>query len=184
MLAGVSLKSYTEQGIVKSLPTVKVSPIEKEVTAEISALRASTGSDLHIALLENPERLAHHFIQASHGNIQLRLSTLARELGVEIRTLERTFVAEYHKTMTQFQVETRLAFAQHLLGIFPPTKISAVAALLGYSRVQDFNRFFKKHMRQSPSAWGITEREQIAREIKELPEERCACSHPSRSQPE
>jgi len=151
--------------------TLKVSPIEEEVAAEIRALRTSSHNALHTALLENPEQLAHHFILASHGNIQLRFSKLARELGTEMRTLERTFLAEYGKTMTQLQVDTRLTFAQYLLGIFPPAKISAVAALLGYSRVQDFNRFFRKHMRQSPSTWGIKERERIAREIKESPEE-------------
>lgn len=152
--------------------TVKVSPIEKEVAAEIRALRASpTRSGLLNALLQNPGQLAHHFILASHGNMRLRLCVLAREVGIEMRTLERTFFAEYQETMTQFQVEVRLAFSQHLLGIFPPTKISAVAALLGYSRVQDFNRFFKKHLRQSPAAWGIKERERIAREIKKAPDE-------------
>jgi AraC-like DNA-binding protein len=49
-----------------------------------------------------------------------------------------------------------------LLSIFPPTKISAVAALLGYNVVQDFNRFFKKHMHQSPSEWSRKERARIA----------------------
>lgn len=135
-------------------PTVKVSPIEKEVAEEIRALRTSpTRSDLQIALLENPEQLSHHFILASHGNTQLRFSALAREIGIEMRTLERAFFAKYQKTMTEFQVEVRLAFAQHLLAIFPPTKISAVAAVLGYRRVQDFNRFFKKHTHESPSEW-------------------------------
>jgi len=151
--------------------TPKVSPIEEEVAAEIRALRASPRDALHVALLESPEQLAHHFILASHGNTQLRLSTLAREVGIEMRTLERAFFAEYRKTMTEFQVEVRLAFARYLLGIFPPTKISAIAALLGYSRVQDFNRFFKKHMCQSPSTWGNKERKRIAREIKESREE-------------
>jgi transcriptional regulator GlxA family with amidase domain len=30
--------------------------------------------------------------------------------------------------------------------------------------VQDFNRFFKKHMHQSPSEWSRNERARIARE--------------------
>lgn len=151
---------------MNSLPKVELSPLEEEVAAEIRALRASPRNELYAALLDNPERLACHFIQASHGNPQLRFSTLAGELAIEMRTLERAFYAEYHKTMTQFQIEVRLAFAQHLLGIFPPTKISAVAALLGYRRVQDFNRFFKKHVHQSPSTWANRERERIAREIQ------------------
>lgn len=148
---------------MNSLPTVKLSAIEKEVVAEIRALRAPSGGSPLSALLEDPARLAHHFVLASHGNMQLRFSILAGELGVEMRTLERTFVAEYQMTMMEFQVEVRLAFSQHLLSIFPPTKISAIAAILGYELVQDFNRFFKKHMHQSPSEWSRKERERIAR---------------------
>jgi AraC-like DNA-binding protein len=66
-------------------------------------------------------------------------------------------------TMIACQAETRLAHSKLLLSIFPPTKISAVAALLGYNAVQDFNRFFKKHMHQSPKEWSRKERARIIR---------------------
>lgn len=148
---------------MKSRPTNQLSAIEKEVIAEIRALRALPGDGLHPTLVEDPARLVHHLILASHGNVQLRLRSIARELGVEMRTLERAFVGEYHMTMTKFQVETRLAFSRWLLSIFPATKISVIAAILGYHLVQDFNRFFKKHMHQSPSEWGQKERAIIAR---------------------
>ncbi len=147
-----------------SRSTGKLSIIEKDVVREIRALRASPGEGLYASLLESPARTAHHFILDSHGNVQLRFATIARELGIEMRTLERTFFSEYHQTMAEFQTETRLAFSQSLLSIFPPTKISAVAAVLGYNVVQDFNRFFKKHMHESPSEWGRRERVRIDRE--------------------
>lgn len=146
---------------VKRLSAGSLSPIEKEVIDEIRALRASPRSVLASTLLASPARFVHHFIHASHGNVQLRIATIAGELGVEMRTLERAFFDEYQKTMVQCQVEVRLAFSQWLLGVFPPTKISVIAVLLGYDRVQGFNRFFKKYMRQSPSAWGSEERERI-----------------------
>ncbi|HEY2470922.1 MAG TPA: helix-turn-helix domain-containing protein [Terracidiphilus sp.] len=152
-----------------SLPADKLTSIEKDVVAEIRSLRASPDSGPLSALFESPARLAHHFILACHGNVQLRFGTLAGELGVETRTLERTFSAEYQKTMTQFQVEVRLAFSKHLLSIFPPTKISVIALTLGYELVQDFNRFFKKHMHQSPSEWSHGERQRIAREATRAP---------------
>ncbi len=147
-----------------SRSTGKVSTIEKEVIREIRALRASPGEGLNASLLENPARTAHHFILDSHGNVQLRLATIAQELGVEMRTLERIFFDEYRFTMVQCQVEARLAYSKRLLSIFPPTKISAVAAILGYNVVQDFNRFFKKHVQDSPSEWSRKERTRIARE--------------------
>jgi transcriptional regulator GlxA family with amidase domain len=141
-------------------PAGTPSPIENEVIQEIRALRASSGECS--SLLETPARMAHHFILASHGNVRLRLKTIARELGVEMRTLERMFLDEYHQTMEECQLETRLAFSQTLLSIFPPTKISVVAAILGYNAVQDFNRFFQKHIHQSPSEWSRKERARIA----------------------
>jgi AraC-like DNA-binding protein len=95
--------------------------------------------------------------------VQLRLATIAREFGAEMRTLERAFFDEYRMTMAECQVEARLAHSKRLLSIFPPAKISAVAALLGYNVVQDFNRFFKKHMHQSPKEWSRKERARIAR---------------------
>ena len=149
-----------------SRSTAKLSTIEKDVVREIRALRASPGKGLNASLLENPARTARHFILDSHGNMQLRLATIARELGVEMRTLERIFFDEYHQTMVECQVETRLAYSQSLLSIFPRTKISAVAAILGYNVVQDFNRFFKKHMRESPSEWSRKERARIESEEK------------------
>jgi transcriptional regulator GlxA family with amidase domain len=98
----------------------------------------------------------------THGNVKLRIVTIARECGIEMRTLERAFASSYRRTVTEYQRSVRLAFARWMLTISPPSKISAIAALLGYSRVQDFQRFFKKHMRQTPAEWGRMERERIA----------------------
>ena len=164
MLIGASLAFCPEGTAVKNISTGFLSPIEKEVIAEIRALRASPGSGFPAPLLENPARIVHHVILASHGNVQLRLATVARELGVEMRTLERAFAGEYNRTMVQYQVEVRLSFSRWMLSIFPPTKIGAIAATLGYDRVQDFNRYFKKHMHESPSEWSRKERARIAAE--------------------
>jgi AraC-like DNA-binding protein len=149
---------------VSRRPAGTLTAIENEVIREIRALRASPGEGIHASLLENPARTAHHFILDSHGTCSCGWQPCTQELGVEMRTLERIFFEEYHQTMVECQVETRLAFSKSLLSIFPPTKISAVAALLGYNAVQDFNRFFKKHMHESPSEWSRRERTRIASE--------------------
>ncbi len=151
---------------MKSLSTGLFSPIEKAVVAEIRALRTPSGSNLPVTLLGSPVRIVRHFILASHGNVQLRIATMAKEVGIEMRTLERTFACEYNQTVAKYQVEVRLAFSGWMLSIFPPTKIGAIAAALGYNRVQDFNRFFKKHMHESPSEWRRKERERIADQVK------------------
>jgi len=112
---------------VSRRPTGKLSAIENEVIPDSRAMRASPVEGLNASPLENPSHTARHFILDSHGNVQLRPTTTARELGVEIRTLERIFFDEYHQTMVDCQVETRLAYSKSLLSIFPPTKISSVA---------------------------------------------------------
>jgi transcriptional regulator GlxA family with amidase domain len=163
---GASLTFRVEGSAVSRRPAGTLTAIENEVIREIRALRASPQESIHRALLENPARTAYHFILDSHGNVQLRLATIARELGIEMRTIERMFFDEYHQTMIECQLETRLSFSKSLLMIFPPTKISSVAALLGYNAVQDFNRFFKKHMNESPSEWSRKERARIASAIE------------------
>ena len=161
-----SLVICPEGTAVISASTGAWSPIEKDVIAEIRALRALPGADSSAVLLKSPARVVHHFILASHGNVQLRMATIAKELGVEMRTLERTFTGEYKLTLAQYQVEVRLTFSRWMLSIFPPTKVGVVATTLGYNRVQDFNRFFKNHLHESPSEWGRKERAGIRSDKK------------------
>lgn len=144
----------------------ELSAVEQEVIAEIRALRASKENIVHCGLLSDPARLLHHFILTNHGHVALRVGPVARELGVEMKTLQRNFVRAYRKTPRQCQVEARLAFAKLLLSTFPPMKISAIALMLGYKEVRDFNRCFRKHMHQRPSEWGRNERDRIEREMR------------------
>ncbi len=143
-----------------------LSAAEQEAIAEIRALRSSSDNALAATLIKHPARLIHHILHTSRGNVRLRISPIIRELGVEMRTMERIFVSEYRQTMAECQVHARLAFARWMLSIAPPTKTAAIASLLGYQRVQDFNRFFKRHIGQSPAEWGELERERIARQRK------------------
>jgi AraC-like DNA-binding protein len=170
VFVGALLILCPEGTFVKTHPAGSLSMIEHEVIAEIRALRSFPDDGLEASLLRNPAQLTHHFILASHGNVQLRFSVIISELGVEMLTLERAFADEYQTTMTTFHTEVRLAYAQWLLSIFPPTKISAIAAILGYRLVQDFNRFFKKHMYQSPGEWGRKERAKITRSKRSTPD--------------
>ena len=143
----------------------ELSAVEQEVIAEIRALRASKDNVVHSSLLDDPVRLIHHFIVTSHGHVALRVGPIAHELGVEMKTLQRNFVSTYKKTPIQCQVEVRLAFSKLLLSTFPPMKVSAIALMLGYKEVRDFNRFFRKRMHQRPSEWGRNERERIERTL-------------------
>ena len=136
--------------------------VEQEVIAEVRGLRATATGTGGQELLESPARLMHHLVLSRHGNVQLRLAPLAREIGIEMRTLERIFFLTYGRTMTAFQQECRLNYACRVLKASPPTKVGAVAMFLGYQQLQDFNRFFKRHMLVPPSVWSRRERERAA----------------------
>lgn len=138
---------------MKNRQAEKLSNIEREIIAEIRALRNSARNSLPGNLLKGPAQVVHHFIRASHGNVRLRIRPIARELGVEMRTLERLFAHRYRTTMAEFHLNVRLDFSRWILSITQPTKIAAIAAMLGYERVQDFNRFFRKHTGRSPLEW-------------------------------
>ncbi|WP_263356663.1 helix-turn-helix domain-containing protein [Acidicapsa ligni] len=105
----------------------------------------------------------HALILMFHGDAKLRLATIANELGIEMRTLERAFSDELGTTMSQCQIDARLSLAQSLLTMMPPPKLSVIANLLGYDELRDFARFFQKHMHEKPTAWGRAERERIKR---------------------
>lgn len=156
-------------------PAWKLTRVEQEVIAEVRALRAAGRNDRTSDLLRNPARLVRHLLLSHHGNVQLRFGAVAREIGTEMRTLERLFALEYKCTMTDFQQACRLRYACALLKESPPIKISAVALYLGYEHSQDFNRFFKREMFESPSVWGFKKREEArktARVGKKRDEER------------
>jgi len=127
--------------------------VERQVTAEIKALRASPDADMHAALIDDPAAIMYHFIVLTHGHVQLRLARIARELGADMKKLQRGFSKKYKRSMRQCQIKARLDYAKVLLRGSPPQKIAYVAAKLGYNEVRDFNHFFHKYMKQTPSEW-------------------------------
>jgi transcriptional regulator GlxA family with amidase domain len=100
-----------------------------------------------------------HFILATHGHVELRLSCVAYELAVDLRTLQRSFRQIFKISMRQHQIEVRLSYAKGMLSAIPPMKISVIAATLGYRTTSDFIRFFQNHVSKSPSAWGREQRD-------------------------
>jgi AraC-like DNA-binding protein len=143
-------------------PVWTLTGIEQEIITQLRSLRATSANASSQNLLDDPARLVHHLLLSRHGNVQLRLAPIAREIGIEMRTLERIFAMAYGRTMAAFQQECRLNYACRMLKAWPPTKVGALALFLGYTHLQDFNRFFKRHMSLSPSVWGRRERERSA----------------------
>jgi len=107
--------------------------------------------------LKKPARLAHYVITLYHGHAQLRISRIAPELGVTLRTLQRSFRKIFHTSMKDYQIETRLKFARYLLSSNPDLKMSVIAKHLGYDDPNVFERFFRDHADNSPHAWSDAE---------------------------
>lgn len=143
-----------------------LSTVEGEVIARIRTWRSSLDDEFHQELLRHPARVMQHFILLHHGHVKMRFRPIARELGIEMRTLERAFGEEFGKSMFQSQIDTRLAFAETLLRWMPPPKISVVANMLGYDEPRDFHHFFEKHTGETPARWSRTERQKAKREVR------------------
>jgi AraC-like DNA-binding protein len=143
-----------KESLVTTRIPERLSPAEKEAIAMIRALKNSADTAPTIALPKTQAQLMHQLILNYHGHVKLRFWPLAKELGVEMRTLERIFDHEFGKTMLQCQREARLEFSQSLLRMIPPTKLSVIANLLGYHEVRDFIRFFRRHTKNTPAVWG------------------------------
>jgi AraC-like DNA-binding protein len=123
----------------------------REIRSQIAAGKISEE-------LKEPARLAHHVITLYHGHAQLRMSRITSELGVSMRTLQRSFRKMFGMSMKAYQIDRRLRFAQYLLSIDPEVKMSVIAKHLGYDDPNVFERFFRDHADASPHAWSVTER--------------------------
>ncbi len=144
-----------------------LTPVEKKVIADIQSRRRLPPGDPGRATLDDPVLLVRNFIEAQHGSVQLHIGPIAKELGIELRTLERNFVDRYGKDVRQHQVDVRLAFCKAMLRTYPITRIREIVDTLGYKEVRAFNQFFRDHMEQAPTKWAAEEQERI-KKIKEL----------------
>jgi AraC-like DNA-binding protein len=147
---------------VTSLSTERLSPIERLVVTQIRRFRASGCEGSLMTFSTDPTQIMYHVIVASRGHVQLRFSPIAQELGADMRSLQRSFGRRYRRSMLNFQLDARLSYSKHLLSISPPQKVVVIAATLGYNEVRDFNYFFQKQVKQTPSEWVRNGHEQNA----------------------
>lgn len=107
--------------------------------------------------LASPAHVAHYLISVYHGHVDVRMSKIAPELGVSLRTLQRCFRRTFGTSMRAFQAHVRLRYAQYLLSMQPTSKVSVIAKQLGYDDPNVFERFFRTHAGKSPHAWSEAE---------------------------
>jgi transcriptional regulator GlxA family with amidase domain len=132
---------------------IQLTSVERQAFVVIRELRRQALDGELPQEFRKPARLAHYLIARYHGHTQLRMSRIAPELGVVMRTLQRSFRTIFSTSMKNYQIETRLKFAQYLLSSNPSFKMSVIAKELGYDDPNVFERFFHDHAGASPHAW-------------------------------
>jgi AraC-like DNA-binding protein len=126
---------------------------EQQALVLIRAVRAQIAEGSAPQKLRSADRLAHYIITRYHGHVQLRMSRLLPELGVSMRSLQRSFQSTYGTSMKAYQIHARLRFAQYLLATDPALKLSVLSRTLGYEDPNVFVRFFRGQVNASPRAW-------------------------------
>jgi AraC-like DNA-binding protein len=130
---------------------------EQQALVLIRELRSQIAEGKLSEELNLPARLAHHVITLYHGHAQLRMSRITAELGVSMRTLQRSFRRTFRTSMKAYQIDRRVRFAQYLMSLDPGIKMSVIAKHLGYDDPNVFGRFFRDHVDASPRAWSTRE---------------------------
>jgi AraC-like DNA-binding protein len=138
--------------------------VEKQALILIHDLRRQAAAGSIPRELLVPAHLARHLITLYHGHAQLRMSRVAPELGVTLRTLQRSFRKTFLMSMKAYQVNARLGFARYLLSS-APDKLSVIATQLGYDDPNVLERFFRKHVGSSPRAWSKAQRVRAGRQF-------------------
>ena len=136
---------------------------EQQALILIRELRSQIAAGSISGELQLPAHLAQYLITLYHGHTQLRMSRIAPELGVALRTLQRSFRKVFHTSMKAYQIHSRLAFARYLLSSAPDLKMSVIAKELGYDDPNIFERFFRQHIGSSPRAWSKAEHTRASR---------------------
>lgn len=98
--------------------------------------------------------LPRRVVALMEGNLDFPLSpkSLARQLGVSVRTLERCCASHFNQTPGQLYLRCRLQAARNLL-FYEDREIKDIAVACGFSYPSAFTRAFTAQFGQSPRAF-------------------------------
>jgi AraC-like DNA-binding protein len=129
------------------------SGLEKEAISRIEIwLSAYWDGKVAGSLTERAE-LVRGILDDYHGSNRVRLDVICPSLGCTMRSLQREFKAQYGESMHGFQERIRLARAIWYLKATPDVKMNALASEMGYDRLSEFARFFRKRTGLKPKAF-------------------------------
>lgn len=106
--------------------------------------RAAAPSDAHV-------RKAEEFLTAHLGQ-PLRMSDIATEVGISLRSLQKAFVRQRGQTLTEFLRSARLELARkRLLAGLPGATVSSVALDCGFGHFGKFAGYYRAQFGETPS---------------------------------
>lgn len=97
-----------------------------------------------------PAIIAHRWIRLSHGHTKLYFGDMALRLGLDLRSLQRSFVSAYGISMKRCATVERIKFVRKTWKTFPDTKVAVLALELGYKSDKAFMRFATSHNVKTP----------------------------------
>jgi transcriptional regulator GlxA family with amidase domain len=106
------------------------------------------------AIGETQPSLSHRIVALMEDNLDFPLSpkSLARHLGISVRTLERCCLRQFNQTPNQLYLRSRLQAARNLL-FYEEREIKDIAHACGFSYPSVFTRAFTAQFGQSPRAF-------------------------------
>lgn len=112
-------------------------------------------------------QLSRKLVAIMEDNLDFPLSpkSIARQLGVSVRTLERHCLRHFEQTPAQLYLRIRLQAARSLL-FYEERKISDIALACGFSYPSVFTRAFAAQFGHSPSAFRASFRKLQARAVR------------------
>lgn len=92
-----------------------------------------------------------NFIRVNLSRSDLRVSLIARELGLHPDYLSRMFARQCGENLVDYIIRQRIEMAQSLLGTMSDMNVSEVAYACGFNHPSYFNRVFKTRTGKTPT---------------------------------
>ncbi len=179
MTGSVAMRTlYLSSELVTQLPacceTVNVSPLLRELILEtirlgmlhrdipeqarligvlVDQLNRIEAAPLRLPMPQHPRLRATLEKFRSAPMMEMDLEAIAREAGLSVRTLERTFAAEVQLTFVQWRQRMRMLHALRLLANEEP--VINVALSVGYQSPSAFIAAFKRELGVTPGEYHI-----------------------------
>ena len=116
---------------------------------------------------EGQPSLSQRIVALMEDNLDFPIppKTLARQLGVSVRTLERYCLRQFDQTPTQLYLRVRLQAARNLL-FYEEREIKDIAVACGFSYPSVFTRAFAAQFGQSPRSFRRSFRDRQGRIVR------------------